>query len=188
MHRKLPNRDTQVSLTHLLREIKADHDKRWEKRWTDTPRDLKGHHYVGDWKKKPDRLFGEDRIICSTVTQLRMGHGHFGTYLCRMGFRTLDRCICFNGSRESPQHLGFHCPRYSASRAEASRRCRIPFHTRAFLYTDIAHKELTSLIRDTRIGTRHERQEKEAKLAGAALLEDNMRRRRKTKEKRTRKL
>lgn len=80
----------------------------------------------------------------------------------------------FRDGTTEPQHLVFHCPRYSAARAEASRRCRIPFHTRAFLYTDIPHKELTSLIRDTRIGTRHERQEKEAELAGAALLEDNM--------------
>jgi hypothetical protein len=31
-----------------------------------------------------------------------------------------------------------------------------------------------SLIRDTKTGTRHERQEKEAELAGAALMEDDV--------------
>jgi hypothetical protein len=43
---------------------------------------------------------------------------------------------------------------------------------RAFLYSDIAHKELAGLIRDTRIGTWFEREEKEAEMAGAALIED----------------
>jgi hypothetical protein len=96
-----------TSLTHLLRVIKADHDNRWEKSWKETPPELKGKHYVGDWKRNPDSLFKEDRIICSTVTQLRTGHGHFGSFLCRMGFRDSERCIWQNGPRETPQHLSF---------------------------------------------------------------------------------
>jgi hypothetical protein len=71
-------------LTHLLRCIKADYYERWEAKWNTIPHDLKRHSYVGDWKKKPI----DDRVICSTVTQLRIGHGHFASYLHRMGFET----------------------------------------------------------------------------------------------------
>jgi hypothetical protein len=36
----------------------------------------------------------------------------------------------------------------------------------------LAHKALASLIRDTKIGTRLEREEKKAEMAGAAIVED----------------
>jgi hypothetical protein len=109
-----PNhRRTEVSITHLLREIKAAHDNRWKTRWDNTPAELKGKTYVGDWKRTPDRLFLEDRIVCSTITQLRTGHGHFGSFLHRMGFRDSDRCTCVAGPRETPQHLLFSCLQYS---------------------------------------------------------------------------
>jgi hypothetical protein len=37
----------------------------------------------------------------------------------------------------------------------------------------MAHKALASLMRDTKIGTRLEREEKEAELTGAAIVEDD---------------
>jgi hypothetical protein len=158
----------ETSLTHLLRCINADYHTAWEAKWNSTPLDLKGHSYVGDWKKKPDKLFFDDRIVCSTVTQIRTGHGHFATYLQRMGFRDSGRCIaCPTGPRETPQHLLFHCPRYAKVRLIAAKKFRIPLHTKAFLYRDIAHEALAELIRDTRIGTRLERANKEEERAEA---------------------
>lgn len=135
--------------------------------------DLKGKSCVRDWKRKPDRLFLEDRIVCSTITQLRTGHGHFGTFLPRMGFRDNDCCVCADGPRETPQHLPFHRPRYSKDRLAAAKSSRIPLYTKAFLYSDISHKTLASLIRDTKIGARLEREQKEAGRAGAAIIEDD---------------
>ncbi|KAI5783973.1 hypothetical protein FPQ18DRAFT_310237 [Pyronema domesticum] len=44
--------------------------------------------------------------------------------------------------------------------------------SKAFLYSDTSHEALAGLIRHTKIGTRLERQEKEAETAGAAIAED----------------
>lgn len=59
--------------------------------------------------------------IGSTITQLRTGHSHFGSYLHTMKFRETDRCTCPHGPRESPQRFLFHCPRYSKDRLAAAK-------------------------------------------------------------------
>jgi predicted RNA-binding Zn-ribbon protein involved in translation (DUF1610 family) len=162
----------ETSLTHLLRCIKANHHERWENKWNSIPLDLKRHSHVGDWKQRPDRLFLDNRIICSTVTQMRTEHGHFASYLNRMEFRDDDRCTsCPPGLRETPQHLLFHCPHYSKARLIAAKKSRIPLHTKAFLYRDIAYEALAELIRDTRLSTRTERATKEAEREGHREVE-----------------
>jgi ribonuclease HI len=149
------------SITYLYRQVKADHNARWKNGWETMAVDLKGRSYVGDWKQAPDKLFLEDRMVCSTVIPLCTGHGHFGSYLHTMKFRPHDSCTCRNKPRETPNHLLFHCLRYSKDRLAAAKSSRIPFHIKAFLYSGIAHKALAELIRNTQIGTRFERLEKE---------------------------
>lgn len=83
-----------------------------------------------------------------------------------MGFRDNDRCACPSGPQETPSHLLFHCPRYSKDRLAAAKLSRTPLHTKAFLYRDIAHRALVSLIRDTRLGTRLDRELKENERTG----------------------
>lgn len=89
-----------------------------------------------------------------------------------MGFRDNDRCTsCPSRPRETPQHLLFHCPRYSKARLIAAKKSRIPLHTRAFLYRDIAYEALAELIRDTQLGTRIERATKEEEREGTGAME-----------------
>ncbi|CCX33124.1 Similar to hypothetical protein TSTA_098250 [Talaromyces stipitatus ATCC 10500]; acc. no. XP_002485806 [Pyronema omphalodes CBS 100304] len=133
----------ETSLTDLLRCIKAD----------SLPGKPSGIRYPSISKDTP---------------QMRTGHGHFATYLQRIGFRNSDRCItCPSGPRETPQHLLFHCLWYAKARLIAAKKYRIPLHTKAFLYRDMAHKALAELVRDTRIGTRIERANKEEERAEA---------------------
>jgi hypothetical protein len=71
-------------------------------------------------------------------------------------------CSCRPGwPQESPQHLLFHCPLYAKDRLAAAKSSRIPLQTKAFLYHDVSHKALSELLRNTRIGTRMERADKE---------------------------
>jgi hypothetical protein len=98
----------------------------WKQRWEATPIDLKGTSYIGEWKKEPDKLFYEDRIICSTIMQLHTGHGHFASYPQKMGFRDNDRCTCPSGPRETPSRLLFHCPRYSKDHLAAAKLSDTP--------------------------------------------------------------
>jgi ribonuclease HI len=155
-----------TSTTYLLRQIKARHMENWKQMWDAIPIDLKGKSYIGEWKQQPDKLFYEDRIICSTITQLRTEHGHFASYLHKMGSQDNDRCACPSGTRETPSRLLFHCPRYSKDRLAAAKLSRIPLHPKAFLYRDIAHRALASLIRDTRLDTRLDRELKENERTG----------------------
>jgi hypothetical protein len=83
-----------------------------------------------------------------------------------MGFRDDDRCSCPHGPKETPHHLLFSCPKYSKDRLAAAKSSRISLHTTAFLYRDIAHKTLAELLRNTRIGTRMDRAEKEQERQG----------------------
>ncbi|KAI5786214.1 hypothetical protein FPQ18DRAFT_308766 [Pyronema domesticum] len=72
-----------------------------------------------------------------------------------LNYRTMN----FPGPRVRPRC--FHCPRYSEARLIAAKKSRIPLHTKAFLYRDIAHEALAEVIRDTRLGTRMKRATKE---------------------------
>jgi hypothetical protein len=160
-------RRRETSRTHLQRCIKEHYYNQWEAKWNSIPLDLKGHSYVGNWKRKPDKLFHNGHIICSTVMQMRTGHGPFASYLHRMGFHDNDRCLsCPSGPHETPQHLLFHCPQYSKARLIAAKKCRILLHTKAFIYSDIAHTALAEVIRNTRLGTRMVRPIKEEERAG----------------------
>ncbi|CCX31447.1 hypothetical protein FPQ18DRAFT_383535 [Pyronema domesticum] len=85
-----------------------------------------------------------------------------------MKFRTHDSCTCRNNPRETANHHLFHCPRYLKDRLAVAKSSRIPLHTKAFLYSGIAHKALAELIRNTQIGTRFEGLEKEKESAMAA--------------------
>ncbi|KAI5792851.1 hypothetical protein FPQ18DRAFT_378232 [Pyronema domesticum] len=118
------------------------------------------------WKKKPDKLFLENRIICSTVTQVKTGHGHFASYLYRMGFRIAIAAPLALPDLEKPPNTSYSNAR-ATPRLVSSRRRKAAFrYTQAFLYRDIAHEALAELIRETRIGTRMERANKEVEREG----------------------
>ena len=45
-----------------------------------------------------------NRIVSSTVTQLRLGHGYFGSYLRHLPSFDTDRCQC-GAPSQTPEHL-----------------------------------------------------------------------------------
>jgi hypothetical protein len=61
-------------------------------------------------------------------------------------------------------------------RLAAAKSSRIPIHTKAFLFGDIAHKALAELFRNIQVGTRFERigKEKENTIAAAEAEADGM--------------
>ena len=48
--------------------------------------------------------------------QLKLGHGHFKSYLKRLPDFDLDKCDCNNQSSQSPAHLLLSCNKYQIER------------------------------------------------------------------------
>ena len=58
------------------------------------------------------------RIVWSSYIQLKLGHGHFKSYLKRLPDFDSDKCECNNLSSQSPAHLLFNCEKYKKVRAK----------------------------------------------------------------------
>ncbi|CCX11806.1 Similar to hypothetical protein RO3G_05779 [Rhizopus oryzae RA 99-880]; acc. no. EIE81074 [Pyronema omphalodes CBS 100304] len=129
----------------------------WKQMWDAIPIDLQGKSYVGEWKQHPDKLFYEDRIIYSTITQLHTRHGHLLLTCTKWGSEIMTAAPALLALRRRPVTFFF---------TALAKLSRTPLHTKAFLYRDIAHRALVSLIRDTRLGTRLDRELKENERTG----------------------
>jgi len=69
--------------------------------------------YYGHFRMKPDKIFQTDnRILISTVTQLRTGHGYFNSYLSKIPTSDVeDRgCSCNGAPPQTPAHLILRSP------------------------------------------------------------------------------
>jgi hypothetical protein len=95
---------------------------------------------------------------------MRVGHGHFKVFLhC---FNLIDDPYCDygdpNGPPQSADHILGHCPRFTARRLDAMGASPVPFESSLFFYSDKATDQLVRLIRDTDMGTRRDRLQREA--------------------------
>ena len=101
----------------------------WQQWWDNIPQ--KGREYYGHFRLKPDKIFQTDnRILISTVIQLRTGHGYFNSYLSkiptsdiedRVEVRVEDRvedrgCSCSGAPPQTPAHLILRCQQHAKAR------------------------------------------------------------------------
>ena len=96
-----------ISLTYLKRKIKNSLLHSWHNCYNSAK---KGAYYQNldiqpAWKP-PNLSVKTSRIVWSSYIQLKIGHGHFKSYLKRLSdYNSDDKCECNKNSIQSPAHL-----------------------------------------------------------------------------------
>jgi hypothetical protein len=93
-----------------------------------------------------------NRVVTSTVAQLRLGHGYFGSYLRHLPSFDTDRCQC-GAPSQTPEHLLLRCPTYAESRTVMKSEVR-PFTLRVLLGTKTGMNALARFLSKTNVATR----------------------------------
>jgi hypothetical protein len=163
-----------VSIAHLRRRIKELAMEEWNLAWRLARR---GRSYSKlpqqlTTKVKPHLNF-ENRMVVSTLIQLRMGHGYFKSYLIRLSSYDSEHCHC--GARsQSPQHLLLECPCYTDPRRDMRRAVR-PFTLRMLLGTTAGITAVVRFLKVTGIATRRWLRENEGEERGGGEERDSRR-------------
>jgi hypothetical protein len=129
----------------------------WRQWWDTIPQ--KGREYHGHFRMKPDKIFQTDnRILISTITQLRTGHGYFNSYLSKIPTSNVeDRgCSCSGTPPQTPAHLILRCQQHAKARMIMRRETpRIPkLRLDLLLYTNMGAKALAKYLQTTKVATR----------------------------------
>src|SRR5437588_9613902 len=95
----------------------------WHHYWTQLPDSEKGRHFRSIHfhlpKLRPSPHFYQlSRHQLATVTQLRLGHGYFKSYLSRMDENIQTSCTCDRQTPapHTPQHILLDCNKYQQHR------------------------------------------------------------------------
>ncbi|CUS06674.1 unnamed protein product, partial [Tuber aestivum] len=114
-----PDIDSYLSLTKLKTQIKQSALKAWHQYWIQLQPAKQGRHYRSIHFHLPSlhpapHFFQLHRPQLATVTQLRLGHGYFNSYLSRLDENVSDRWSCRKRTPapETPEHLILYCSRY----------------------------------------------------------------------------
>lgn len=90
----------------------------WQRRWEGGNDGAWTRRLIPSVRAWKDRSHGDLRYC---TVQFLTGHGHFGTYLQRIGKQASSRCLVCN-ELETPEHVLFQCEEYQAERLEAERK------------------------------------------------------------------
>ena len=147
-----------TSVAYLKRQIQQAGLQEWQSTWQANHR---GPSYcnisrgVVQWVPtwKPTKLSETDQTTASTIHQLHLGHGYFGSYLIRLPNYVTRRCRCSEPVRTA-KHLQvlLGCPLYRAERERAAiaRETTI----QSLLFTTKGTRALIDFIQETRVATR----------------------------------
>jgi hypothetical protein len=142
-----------VSIAHLKRRVKELCLEEWTLAWSSANRGraYSNLHQRPTLEMRPHLKMANRLLVC-TITQLRLGHGYFGSYLKRITAFATDQCQC--GARsQTPHHLLLECPDYGASRRDMKRAVR-PFTLKSLLGTKTGTDAVAQFIRATQVATR----------------------------------
>jgi ribonuclease HI len=109
--------ESSISLTYLKSQVKKSLLKSWYNHYNSVKTN-KGATYQNlniqpAWKSLNLQL-KTSRIVWSSYIQLKLGHGHFKSYLKRLSDYNSDKCDCNNSYVQSPAHLLTSCSKYQA--------------------------------------------------------------------------
>ncbi|CUS06628.1 unnamed protein product, partial [Tuber aestivum] len=93
-----PDIDSYLSLTKLKTQIEQSTIKARHQYWTQLQPAKQGRHYRSihfhlPSLHPPPYFFQLSRPQLATVTQLRLGHGYFNSYLSRLDENVSNRCV-----------------------------------------------------------------------------------------------
>ena len=96
---------TTTSLAYIGQQIRTT--KRLD--WSHSLYTSKGSAYskTFGWRIRPTILANSRRTISSAFFQLKLGHGHFNSYLHKLGHSPYNTCLC--GPKQTPMHLLLDC-------------------------------------------------------------------------------
>ena len=112
-----PPASTQTSLAYLKRMACDKMKKEWQQWWGIISQ--KGREYYRHFRLKPDKIFQKDnRMLISTVTQPRTGHGYFNSYLSKIPTSNVEDkgCSCSGAPPQTPAHLILRCHQHAKAR------------------------------------------------------------------------
>ena len=116
-----------ISLTFLRRIAKNSLLQLWYNCYNSAK---KGAYYQNlniqpAWKP-PNLRIKASRIVWSSYIQLKLGHGHFKSYLKRLpSYNFDDKCDCNDNNIQSPAHLLLSCSKYQAAREKIQKNLQI---------------------------------------------------------------
>ena len=128
-----------ISLTYLRRMSKNSLLQEWHNHYNSAK---KGAYYqnldIQPVWKPPNLLIRAPRIVWSSYIQLKIGHGHFKSYLKRLPDYSVDfddKCDCNYTSIQSPAHLLLSCSKYQAAREKMKNFLKISNISLKILFT-----------------------------------------------------
>jgi hypothetical protein len=96
--------------------------------------------------------------VWSSYIQLKIGHGHFKSYLKRLPDYqdSDDKCDCNNSNIQSPAHLLLSCSNYKAARAKIREKLHINSLSMKALFTKREGIEsVFEFLKETKIARRN---------------------------------
>lgn len=143
-----------TSLSFLKRKAKEAQIKNWLELWKSSHH---GKSYSGSPRATVRKVVATfPRKVAATITQLRIGHGHFNSYLVRIAppGEMFTSCACGAG-RQDPRHLILECRFYRKARKVMKEELKgLPIVLCVLLYTKRGLAVLSKYLTKTQIATR----------------------------------
>ena len=118
-----PAQHSYLSLTRLKTQIRQSALVQWQQYWIQLPAAKQGRHFRSIHFHLPSihpapHFFKLNRLQLATVTQLRLGHDYFNSYLCRLDENINASCNCDKRTPvpQTPEHLILYCSKYHQHR------------------------------------------------------------------------
>ncbi len=117
-----------ISLVYLRSQVKKSLLKSWYSHYSSV-KTRKGATYQNlsiqpAWKSLNLQL-KTSRIVWSSYIQLKLGHGHFRSYLKRLPDYDSDKCDCNGIYIQSPAHLLTSCSKYQMQHSKIKKKLSI---------------------------------------------------------------
>lgn len=155
-----PTQDSYLSLTKLKTQIRQSALLAWHQYWTQRPDSRKGRHFRSihfqlPTLTPPPHFYHLPKHQLATVTQLRLGHGYFKSYLCRVDENISNTCTCDRQTPapHTPEHILLYCNKYQHYRHHL-RQVAQHFHLPDVLGTKAGLMAVGKFVEESWVGTR----------------------------------
>ena len=144
-----------ISYSFIKRKLKERAILEWTNDWNQSKKGSKYEEYYINpkWKANPLRI---NKILFSSILQLKLGHGYFLSYLNRFNNEyESDICNkCSTGQKQTPYHLIFQCPKYKIFRKDNIDKLDKKDKNLFFLFSKYGINTLIEYLKQSNIATR----------------------------------
>jgi ribonuclease HI len=147
--------DFGLSISYLNRKLKEKTLQDWQEIWEKvTP-----SNYYKQFETRPSLRASHLQLTkqtWSTITQLKLAHGYFRSFLIRLPTYEEDTCPnCHLNQKETPSHLLLYCPGQLESRNQSINKLDKKDRSLYYLFkTKNGQEKLIQFLQDSKIATR----------------------------------